>query len=400
MRVVVTFDTRLLRAPDGAIWTDGAFLYQFWLRYLDVFDSVCLAARVIDVDTVPPVARRLDGAGVTVAALPFFGGPWQFLRQRRRLLRILRSVLNPDDAIILRVPATISTCMAQVAREQQRPYAVEVVGDPYNTFAPGGVRSKLRPFLRWWYPRQLRRQCGEAIAAAYVTASTLQRRYPPESNAYTTYYSSVELRSDAFVESARQFAGAPRPLRLVFVGSLAQTHKGVDVLLEAVALCVARGCEITLNIVGDGQLRPQLEALAEQRALAARVQFVGQLPAGAAIRAVLDEADLFVLPSRTEGLPRVLLEAMARGLPCISTNVGGIPELLGDDELVPVGDAAALAQAILDLGHAPQRMTRLAEQNLETARSYHIDQLRARRQPFYETVRARTAAMLAEARAE
>ncbi|MGI6079106.1 MAG: glycosyltransferase family 4 protein [Fastidiosipilaceae bacterium] len=269
-----------------------------------------------------------------------------------------------------------------------------MVGDPYDVFAPGAVRHPLRPLLRWWSPRRLRKLCAGACAAAYVTERTLQRRYPPAPDAYTTHYSSVELPAEAFVPAARVWAVPPDRTRLVFVGSLAQMYKAPDVLLEAVARCRAQGLACQLAMVGDGKHRSELEARARALGLEDSVRFMGQIPAGDAVRQQLDAADLFVLPSRTEGLPRAMIEAMARGLPCIGTSVGGIPELLPVEDLVSPGDADALAAKMRAMLADPQRMTAMSRRNLEKARQFADEVLRQRRTAFYTYVRERTEAWL------
>ena len=122
--------------------------------------------------------------------------------------------------------------------------------------------------------------------------------------------------------------------------------------------------------------------------------FLGQLPAGAAIRAQLDQADLFVLPSYQEGLPRAMIEAMARALPCIGSNVGGIPELLSAENMVLPGDVTALANKIREVVTDPQRMEQMSIRNLEKAKEYREDILHARRVAFYHQVREKTEAWL------
>ena len=122
------------------------------------------------------------------------------------------------------------------------------------------------------------------------------------------------------------------------MGTLEQLYKAPDVLLDAVGQCFRQGLDLELVWIGGGQYQQQLEARAKELGLSPRVRFLGQLPAGDAVRGELDRADLFVLPSRQEGLPRAMLEAMARGLPCIGSTVGGIPELLPAEDLVPPGD--------------------------------------------------------------
>jgi L-malate glycosyltransferase len=142
-----------------------------------------------------------------------------------------------------------------------------------------------------------------------------------------------------------------------------------------------------LVFVGDGRYRQQVEAQAKTRGLMDRVSFLGQLPAGEATREQLDRADLFVLPSRAEGLPRAMIEAMARGLPCIGSTAGGIPELLAPEDMVPPDDVAALARKIREVTSDPERMSRSSARNLERARLYHENALREPRNRFYQHVR-------------
>jgi phosphatidylinositol alpha-1,6-mannosyltransferase len=131
-----------------------------------------------------------------------------------------------------------------------------------------------------------------------------------------------------------------------------------------------------------------LEDLGRALGVDGRVRFAGLLPAGAAVRAELDAADLFVLPSRAEGLPRALIEAMARALPAIGSNVGGIPELLPADALVPPDDEQALAAAIAAAVRDPAWLDRMSAASLARAQEFRADLLASRRRAFYERVRA------------
>jgi glycosyltransferase involved in cell wall biosynthesis len=175
-------------------------------------------------------------------------------------------------------------------------------------------------------------------------------------------------------------------MKLVMVGSLARLYKAPDVLIDAVARCVGEGMDLQLVLVGDGQHRGELQARAAAAGLGHRVRFTGQLYTTEAVRQELDQADLFLLPSRTEGLPRALVEAMARALPCIGSTVGGIPELLPPEDLVPPGDTETLAARIRAVVTDPARMARLSARNLAKAREYHKDLLHARRNDFYQQV--------------
>ena len=162
---------------------------------------------------------------------------------------------------------------------------------------------------------------------------------------------------------------APRPesaggdtFQLLSVGRLAPV-KGQYVLLEALEAVVREGHDVSLRLAGDGPDRAALAAEAVCRGLAGRVKFEGNLNQDR-LRAVYREADAFALASFGEGLPVVLMEAMAMEIPCIATWVAGVPELIRDGVdglLVPAGDAAALAHAIVRLKADAALRRRLAQ---------------------------------------
>jgi glycosyltransferase involved in cell wall biosynthesis len=387
VKVSVLLEHRFYRTPDGAIWGQPGIPAGFFRRYLAVFDEVRVVARVGVASEEQPGWHRADDRGVHFVPVPYYLGPGQYLRNRRRIVASLRRAIYDAEAVILRVPSVAGTTAFATLRRDERPFGLEVVGDPFDVFAPGAIRHPLRSLFRWIYPRQLRQQCLHASAVAYVTESALQQRYPPSDGAVAINYSSVELSDEAYSPEPKQ----PRATgmhRVVTVGSLAHNHKGIDILIAAVGRCQAAGLQIELIVVGDGSYREGLEQQAA--ALGANVQFLGQVPAGAGIRSILDSADLFVLASRTEGLPRALIEAMARGLPCIATTAGGIPELLPSEDMVRPSDAVALADKIMAVALDAPRRASMAARNLERSKAYHANVLVARRQAFYSVVKERT----------
>lgn len=159
---------------------------------------------------------------------------------------------------------------------------------------------------------------------------------------------------------------------LLFVGRLAAV-KGVPVLFEALALARQTRPDLCLTLIGDGPERAALELEAKPLGDAAR--FVGY-QSQAEVAQALTRADLLVLPSFAEGVPVVLMEAMAAGLPVIATRIAGIPELVTDGVsgiLVPPGDAAQLAEAILSvLADPAQKAAMGAAGRAKVARDFNI----------------------------
>lgn len=154
---------------------------------------------------------------------------------------------------------------------------------------------------------------------------------------------------------------------VVFVGEL-RTLKGVDVLIDALALLARQGSPLSATIVGEGPDGESFKARAQAAGLDQRVTFPGAMPA----RAAFARGRVLVVPSRAESLPYIVLEAGAAGIPQVVSAVGGIGEIFGpqSDRLVPPGDAAALARgihaALADSAEA-ERQARQLQQRLRGA---------------------------------
>ncbi len=385
-KLLIVFDHRFQRGPDGIVFSTKSYGYSFFAkRYLRVFDDVTILTRVAPTPAGVGDGEPTEGPGVTVASLGDWHGPLGLFRAWQRIRGQLDRRLEAADAVLMIAPGALASMAHRRLRRVRRPFGIEVVGDPYDAMAPGSMHHPLRPLLRWSATKDLRRVCRAAAAASYVTREALQRRYPCPH--YSVGVSDVELPAMAFGAGPRTPKPSDQRRTLITVGTMAQLYKAQHVLIDAVAACVRAGLDVQLVLVGDGRHRAELAARAADAQLGGRVHFTGALPAGTPIRRALDDADLFVLPSYQEGLPRAMVEAMARGLPCIGSTVGGIPELLLPEDLVAPGDAAALAARIREVLVDDARMARMSARNLDVAREYREDLLAAKRLGFYEEIR-------------
>ena len=392
MKLLVALEQRFIRAPSGEIHSPGARGMNFWQRYLEFFDKVEVLARVRDEQTLPPGTERSDGENVRFHCLPHFIGPWQYMRHRGRVREVVRAALHDAEAVLLRVPGTVATEVWRQARKQARPFGVDVVGDPWDALSPQVTRFFGQTLIRRRFRSLMRVQCREACVATYVTAKFLQSGYPAGPGAFETYFSDIELPQDLLLNPTRTYTSPPH--NLVTVGSLDIWYKGYQYLLPALKACLDKNPALHLTIVGGGRIQGQVEAIARQLGIAEHVSFPGRLRPASAVYEQLDKADLFVFPSLQEGLPRALVEAMARGLPCVSTTVGGIGELLSPEDLVPPADVPALTAKLNEVLSDPERLTRMSARNAKTAAQYESSLLAARRPPFYQELRSRTDAWL------
>jgi glycosyltransferase involved in cell wall biosynthesis len=154
---------------------------------------------------------------------------------------------------------------------------------------------------------------------------------------------------------ARSQLGVPADAKMIlFVGNLVKV-KGIEVLIEAFRQLQSDSSEAICYLIGHGKLRRRLEKKIRSEKLAARIKLLGGRP-HAELPNWYRAADLLVLPSYSEGVPCVLLEAAACGTPFVASSVGGIPEIahLGPNQLVPPGDPAALCNAMQQMLRAPR----------------------------------------------
>ena len=162
-------------------------------------------------------------------------------------------------------------------------------------------------------------------------------------------------------------------------------YKGVDVLLMAFARLLDAGAEARLRIAGRDKSRGGLQAFARRLGLGSRVSFLGELSPRRLARE-LSRASAFVLPSRRDNLPIALIDAMALGLPVVSTRAGGIPELVEHGRsglLVPPGDPRRLEAALRSLLARPGLARRLGRGAARRARRFSWDAAAAAFEPLY-----------------
>ena len=202
-------------------------------------------------------------------------------------------------------------------------------------------------------PEDLRRKLADAAAAVTVSdfnLDHLRRRYGPAADRTRRVYNGLELERFPYA------GPRDRAPEIVAVGRLVE-KKGFDDLIEACALLRDRGVRFRGRIVGLGDQEERLGSLIAGRNLRDLVELTGPLPQGEMSR-VVGGASAFAAPcvvgrdGNRDGLPTVLLEAMALGTPCVSTDVTGIPEVLRHEEtglMVPQRDPAALADALARL---------------------------------------------------
>lgn len=386
MRAVFAHDVILTRGRDGRYYSDY-FKYELWRRYVGVFGAltVCCRTRSGEDEERLGADRRSCGEGVSVVSLPDLSSPAGMLFRRKMAAAALKEALTGADLLIARLPSEIGLLAVRIARTLGIPYVTEVVGHAWDAYYHyGSLTGKL------YAPAatlRMRRAVRTAPYALYVTERFLQGHYP--CTGHTIGCSDVELAWPLADHTSVDWKKGPeRGLTVGMIAFLSVGYKGVDTALLAVRLLAERGIPIRLRILGGGDAG-SWKRLAIDWGVADRVDWCGTLPAGPRIAEWLDGLDLYIQPSRQEGLPRALVEAMSRGLPAFGSKAGGIPELLPPECLIRPGQAGELAELIGRAALDAEWRRELAHRSLETAARYARERLQGERQAFYRDIRNR-----------
>lgn len=378
MTLGILYHMPFWQTADGAIWeAEGSFA-----RYVDsiapYFDRVILSVPVFD--TPPAAGSRLRASNVSLAPLPYFPGPRQFYPQLLSMRSRLKQWVTQCDVIHLRVPSPAAIFAFRIAEAQRKPIFLLVVGD-YEALLPHlGYRglkkflfSKYVAFEEWALRYMTRRALTFANGAALRAKHAGDGVRVHETKTTTLSLADLSTRTDT--------CDGPR-IKLLCVSRI-DPRKGLRSLPEVVGNLVASGHDVSLDIVGPtigliGESeRDAISEEARRHGVVDRVNLRGPVALDQ-LMPLYREFDLFVLPTRPgEGIPRVLMEAMAAGLPIVTTDVSGIASLIADGDnglLVPDGSTDGVADALRKLiTDAPLRQ-RLIKNGYATARAHTLEQ--------------------------
>jgi glycosyltransferase involved in cell wall biosynthesis len=247
-----------------------------------------------------------------------------------RMARELRKALEEFSPDVIQTHSYKATAVVSVLRAWD-------VRAPWIGFFHGATAENLKTRIYHSIDRALLRRADRVVVMSEHARVALFRQRP-----------NVRVIHNAILSGSGARRRAPGLVDgpIGVIGRLSR-EKGVDVFLEALAVLHRRGRPCRAVIAGDGPERSALEARAHALGLAGHISFLGHVDD---VETVYEQLSLLCIPSRSEGLPNVLLEAVLRDIRVVSTSVGAIPEIVANDAvalLVPPGEAVALAEALM-----------------------------------------------------
>jgi GalNAc-alpha-(1->4)-GalNAc-alpha-(1->3)-diNAcBac-PP-undecaprenol alpha-1,4-N-acetyl-D-galactosaminyltransferase len=297
---------------------------------------------------------------------------WRAVRSNaRRVMRLRRAIRGSRPDVVISFMAATNALTLLAARAERVPVVVSERVDP-TQYQLGRIWTRLRRVTYPWAAAVVV-QTPEVLhwARGFLRPETLHVIANPVAAPPDSPRSSAGF----IARESRETATAVR--HVVGMGRL-DSQKGFDLLVRAFAQCCARRLDWRLTIIGEGEERDRLEALAEQLGIRSLVLFPGRVTEP---HAVLRDADLFVLSSRYEGFPNALLEAMAAGLPVIATDCPSGPAHIVrpgiDGLLVPVEDPDALAAAMASLMDDPACRAQMGQRAIDVLERFAVERIMA-----------------------
>jgi len=382
LKTLFVHDHTFFVTETGNVFSTGKLSYNILKQYLKFFDELLIIGRSARLKDASVANLDISsGEFVSFDFMPNLAHPSKMIQYCSRVIKSLKKHIQEVDAVIART-SLLGQLAAEISFQMRKPLAIEVVGCPWDAYWNyGSLMGRFYAPLAWLWQRRVLKRSQFAI---YVTQNFLQERYP--SQGVTAGVSDVNLpQSDVtvFDKRVQRIHNPGNPVVFGLIGSLNSKYKGIQTALSALHRIRERLPKFEFNILGSGDPSYWIQLAGSYR-LNDCVKFVGTLPSGEAVFQWLDQVDVYLQPSLTEGLPRSLVEAMSRACPAIGSTAGGIPELLDSEVLHKPGDADHLSRLIeksLNTGW----LLNQAKRNFEIAQYYTTDVLAQRRDKFWQS---------------
>ena len=375
------FDGPMFRDKNG-VYCNTTITNEMLERYFSVVDKLYLLIRTFTLDQTYEEAHltKLElGNRIEVIEVPNLNSPRNYLLKFQHTKRF-REVVSSCDLVFLRIPSVISDMVGKICRQLGRPYLVEVGGCSWDAYFNHGFMGKLIAPVMFLNQK---RTVKKASFASYVTERWLQTRYPTSckqiaaSNVYLNDFNEEVISQRLSRVSNPSYF----PAKIGTIASVDVRYKGQEYIIKSLAKLKNVGYRIDYELVGAGEGK-FLKELAKRLGVENQVHFLG-LKVHDEVWAWLDQLDIYVQPSKQEGLPRALIEAMSRGCICMGSTTAGIPELLDPQYIFNNGDVGQICEILQNI-MSNQHKQDCVIRNYEKSKEFDIDLLNTRRQGLFE----------------
>lgn len=378
---------KLKEDESGNYYTDGSYSKEAWERYLSFSNKLSVIFRKEDKIYETQYAKQkfqyFDKERINFIRIPDLSDSIRsYLSIKKRMLniQIIKQAVSNNDSLIARLPSSSGNTSIKLAKKHNKPYLIELVGCPWGALWNHSWKGKiLAPFM--WYATK--RAVRDAPFVLYVTNEFLQNRYPSTGKTINCSNVAISVLDESVLEARLDKINQMsknEPIVLGTMGAVDVRYKGQEYIIQAIAELNKKGHNFEYCIVGGGD-ETRLHSIANKLGVTDKVVFKSSV-SHEKVFDYLDNIDIYVQPSKTEGLPRALIEAMSRGCPCIGSNAGGIPELLDKAYIFKKGSVKEIVNALMRFDRG--EMFKQSKINFEQSKRYEKEVIEARRNEFFK----------------
>lgn len=375
------FDGPLYRDRNG-IYCNVTLTDEMFKRYFSVVDKLYIVVRTYKSDKTYQELnmKPLTISNIEVVEVQNFNSLKGFIIEKKKFEKSIEELVRTADLIFARMPSNTSNTVLKVARKLKKRYLVENGGCAWDSYWNHGLIGKMVAPLMYLSEKKY---VAGADYATYVTKEFLQRRYPNQN--VTTNCSNVYLQNveEKVLEDRINKIKCTDCQKVVFgqaVNSIDVKYKGEHLVLQAMGILKKQGIIIEYQVVGPGTGEFLLE-VAKKFDVLDQFRIIGTLKK----EEIFDwykSIDVYIQPSKQEGLPRSVIEAMSVGNPCLGSRIAGIPELLDEECLFNPNSINTIVEAMKKLLNT-ETMTNQATINFERAKEYNIVDIENRRREIF-----------------
>lgn len=390
MKLLFVHSTKLKEDDKGQYYTGGSYNKEVWDRYLSISDELIVIARkesnIYDFEYAQGKFNEFDKKRIKFIKVPdqtknvsaFFKNLIS-----NKTENIIKNEVKKSDYLIARLPSIYSTIAIDFAKKYDKPYLIELVGCPWDSMWNHSIKAKiLAPFFYY----KTKKLVKEASYVVYVTKEFLQNRYP--TNGKSTNCSNVlleDFNAEILKKRIKKINNYKKKniLNIGTTGAVDVKYKGQEYVIRALGYLKEKGIyNFKYQLVGGGD-NSYLKNIANKCNVINQIEFLGRKPHEVVFK-WLEDIDIYIQPSTTEGLPRALIEAMSKALPSLGSNAGGIPELLDDEYIFSKGNKGV--KKIGDILSSMNKMNMLnqAKRNFQESKKYKREVIEKRRKEFFE----------------
>lgn len=331
----------------GKWYTTASFHLDELQKLFPFVDEWLIYGRLYELNSAP---KSLYLIPIPIGAKMLFRGCYNmpsgysgYIRNFSNYIQGAYNAIQTADIIWLKLPFIASLAYLFCPRRESQVVIAQMVGDPVQGTLGRNAAIRLSSYVYGGFVKPIIYRCDLPVFVSRYLANEYGGRLN------TPYLIANESRILPQMIVDEGYPSSRSVPRILYVGRLSP-EKGLDDLFAALKLLRKR-ISFEAVIVGDGILLQELRNLAARLGLGDNIHFVGPVVWGDSLFSIMRQCDVLALPSKTEGLPLVLIEAMSQGIPVVATKVGGIPEIVEDRSsglLVPPKSPEDLADALWD----------------------------------------------------